>query len=230
MSRSAPVVALSGVDGPLLGLLRAGGRAVGAREVLECRHGRAPVNRPLDDRLVPGVIGAGPVLLAVADLSGAVLDTGLGYALVAGTPRFLRGALPDGADEARVRFARVARRLTRPGLLAVAGRFPPGAHAWRSPAEVAPGSGVAEQLAVMASLVRGDLPGSEFARRWYAARRRADEHGERVRGTMGWVLGEVFFLLEDYPIDPAQREPGDVTDVELLVRVRGLLELLPRDG
>ncbi|HET6711539.1 hypothetical protein [Amycolatopsis sp.] len=220
MSGPAPVVALSDVDGQLLGLLRAGGRAVGAREVLECRHGAAPVRRPLDE----WPFGPGPVLLALPDLSGAVLVTGLGYALVTGTPRFLRAALPHGVDDARARFGRVARRLGRPGLAAAAERFPPGAHAWRSPAEVASGSGVAGQLAVMAAFAHGDLSGAEFARRWYAARRRAGERGERVRDRLAWLLGEVFFLLEDYPIDPGQREPGDLTDEELLAGVRNLLE------
>ncbi|MEU0534018.1 hypothetical protein [Amycolatopsis tolypomycina] len=145
-----------------------------------------------------------------------MLVSGLGYALVTGTPRFLRAALPHGVDDARARFGRVARRLGCPELLAAAERFPPGAHAWRSPAEVASGSGVA--------FAHGDLSGAEFARRWYAARRRADERGERVRDRLAWLLGEVFFLLEDYPIDPELREPGDVTDEELLAGVRTLLE------
>jgi hypothetical protein len=71
---SAPVVALSGVDRTLLRLL------------------------PLDERLTPELIGAAPVLLALPDLSGAVLATGSGYALIAGTTRFLGGALPHGVD------------------------------------------------------------------------------------------------------------------------------------
>jgi hypothetical protein len=36
------------------------------------------------------------------------------------------GALPHGVDDARARFARVAPAISaHPGLLAVAGRFPP---------------------------------------------------------------------------------------------------------
>lgn len=229
MSDRAPVVALSGVDSRLLARLRAGGRVAGVREVLVRRRGTAPVRLPLDHRLTPEVVGAGPVELVVPEC-GVVAVTGLGYALVEGTPGFLRGALPAGVDDARARFARVARRLARPELLAVAGRFPPRARAWRSPAEVPPGSAVAEQLAVMTAFADGTVSGSDFGRRWHAARRQAHERDERVRDALGHVLGEVFFLLEDYPIDPGLREPGDLTDEELLLGVRGLLESLPRGG
>jgi hypothetical protein len=74
-----------------------------------------------------------------------------------------------------------------------------------SPDDVVPGSGVAEQLAVMASFVRGELSGSGFGRRRHAARRRARERDERTGNAVGRALGEVFFLLEDYLIDPDLR-------------------------
>ncbi|MEU4250795.1 hypothetical protein AB0F15_25645 [Amycolatopsis sp. NPDC026612] len=225
----APVAAPSGLDRALLERLRTGGRVVGVNEVLKCVDGAAPVRLPPAGQ---PTLERGPVLLVLPDLSGAVLATGLGYALVAGTSRFLGGALPGGVNDARARFARHARRLagTHPGLPAVAGRFPPRAHAWKSPAEVAPGSAVAGQLALMASFARGELSGAEFARSWYAAGRRADERDERVRGMVGWALSEVFFLLEDYPIDPALREPGDVADEELVAGVRTAVESLSLEG
>jgi hypothetical protein len=226
LSRTAPLIALSDVDRTLLGRFQAGGRVAGAREVLRYRRGAAPVKLPLD-RLTRELAGPGPVVLVLPG-AGAVQVTGLGYALLAGTPRFLGGALPDGVDDARARFARVARRLARPELLAVAERFPPFARIVRSPDDAAPGSGVAEQLAVMAAFVRGELSGSEFGRRWHDARRLADECDERTGDAVGWALGEVFFLLEDYPIDPGLREPGDRTDEELADGVRAALEVVRR--
>ncbi|MFB9687808.1 hypothetical protein [Amycolatopsis plumensis] len=60
------------------------------------------------------------------------------------------------------------------------------------------------------------------------ARRRADEGDERTGEAVGQALGEVFFLLEDYPIDPDLREPGDLTDAELLDGVRAALEAVRR--
>ncbi|MDX3194104.1 hypothetical protein PV458_37400 [Streptomyces sp. MN03-5084-2B] len=226
MSRTAPLIALSDVDYPLLCRFQAGGRVAGAREVLRYRRGAVPVKLPLD-RLTPELAGPGPVVLALPG-AGAVQVTGLGYALLAGTPRFLAGALPDGVDDARARFARVARRLARPELVAVAERFPPLARIVLLPDDAAPGSGVAEQLAVMAAFVRGELSGSEFGRRWHDARRRAKECDERTGDTVGYALGEVFFLLEDYPIDPLLREPGDLTDEELTDGVRAALEVVRR--
>jgi hypothetical protein len=227
----APVAVPAGVDRALLERLRTGARVVGASEVLKHSRDGDPVRLPVDERLTPELVGAEPALLVLPDQSGAVLTTGLGYALVGGTLRFLRGALPGGVDQARARFAREARKLAvaRPGLLAVAERFPCRAHAWKSRDEVASGSAVAGQLALMESFVRRELPGGEFARSWRAAGRLADERGERVRGALGQALSEVFFLLEDYPIDPALREPGDVTEEELLAGVRNALESLSPD-
>jgi hypothetical protein len=216
-----PVATPSGLHSMLLEQLRDGALAVDASEVLECLPDADPVPLPLDR---PFAVGAEPVLLILPDHSGAVLGTGLGYALVAGTPRFLAAVLPGGADHARAEFGRVARKVPR--LAAVAGRFPPRARAWRSPDEVPPGTATAEQLALMAAFGRGELPGGEFATRWYAARRLACERDERVRDRLAEALHDVFFLLEDYPIDPALREPGDVTDEELETGVRAALDLL----
>ncbi|MFS0704452.1 hypothetical protein AB6N23_08015 [Cellulomonas sp. 179-A 9B4 NHS] len=84
----------------------------------------------------------------------------------------------------------------------------------------------------MRELVGGVLDGPDFARTWFAARRRALHDGERVRGPLERVLEDVFFLLEDgYVIDPALRGPDDVTDEALVAHVRvalGRLSALDR--
>ncbi|WP_405677484.1 hypothetical protein OG292_23540 [Streptomyces sp. NBC_01511] len=70
-------------------------------------------------------------LLVAGNLLGCVLSRP-GYALVAGTSAFVRGAVPEGVDGARARFRRYAERLrhSMPELIRVADRFPPEHHAW----------------------------------------------------------------------------------------------------
>lgn len=97
---------------------------------------------------------------------------------------------------------------------------------WASPAEVAPGSGVATQIALMRELASGKIAGPDFARSWLAARRRVLDAGERVREKFNRMLTEVFYLLDDYVIDPALRDVDDMTDDELVVKVRAVLDEL----
>ncbi|MFE1594941.1 hypothetical protein [Nocardia sp. NPDC058705] len=95
---------------------------------------------------------------------------------------------------------------------------------WPTPAFVKPGSGIAEQLALMARLVSGDVAGPDFARGWFGARSRSLREGERVRERFDRRLNEVFFVLEDsYAIDPDTWEEGDLTDEELVEFVRTIL-------
>ncbi|GIF44484.1 self-protective colicin-like immunity protein [Actinoplanes xinjiangensis] len=97
---------------------------------------------------------------------------------------------------------------------------------WRRPSEVTPGSAVARQLDLMRRLVDGHLTGPDFARAWLAARRDLLHGGERVREPFERALSEVFYLLDDYPIDPALRSPGDTTDEQLHQGVRDALAKL----
>lgn len=76
----------------------------------------------------------------------------------------------------------------------------------------------------MRKLVDGQLSAPEFAKAWLGARRKALEGGERVREPFGRVLLDVFYLLEDYAIDPTLREEGDMSDAELAERVREALQ------
>lgn len=197
-----------------------------AREVLRCglEPGAVTERLPVSE-LEPG---DSPVLFAVPDLSGAVLAGGGGYVLVAGTWSFLAGAVPCGVDQARVRFGRAARRLAGryPELPGVAAEYPVLTRVWAKRSEVPADSGVARQLAAMESLVRGELSGPEFSRAWGAAWQLANERGERLEIPFYEVLNHLFFVLEDYPIDPTLRDPGDVTDEQLAAEVRAALRRL----
>jgi hypothetical protein len=97
---------------------------------------------------------------------------------------------------------------------------------WRRPSEVTPGSAVARQLDLMERLVAGRLPGPDFARAWLAARRDMMHGDERVREPFERILIEVFYLLDEYAIDPALHSPGDTTDEQLHQGVRDALAKL----
>ena len=91
---------------------------------------------------------------------------------------------------------------------------------WASPSDVDPGSATAAQVELMRDLVSGRIAGPDFARAWLSARRRVLDAGERVRERFDRILTDVFYLLDDYVIDPTLRDSGDMTDEELVARVR----------
>jgi hypothetical protein len=97
---------------------------------------------------------------------------------------------------------------------------------WKGPSEVPPDSATAEQLRLMASFVSGRLAAEEFAVRWLSARRLALNHGERLCEAFDHLLNQVFYALDEYVIDPALREPGDMTNEQLASCVQGILEQL----
>ncbi|MBF6275918.1 MULTISPECIES: colicin immunity domain-containing protein [Nocardia] len=94
---------------------------------------------------------------------------------------------------------------------------------WARPSDVAAGSGVAAQLTLMELFVAGAVPGSEFARAWLGARRDSLQAGERVREPFDRLLNRVLYALEEYAIDPAQCEYGDLTDAALARDVQDVL-------
>ncbi|MGV9294173.1 hypothetical protein [Amycolatopsis sp. NPDC003676] len=106
------------------------------------------------------------------------------------------------------------------------GEYPVLTPVWAKRREVPADSGVARELAAMEALVRGESSGPEFSLAWGAAWRLSTERRERLRTPFYQVLNHLFFVLEDYPIDPTLRDPGDVTDEELLVEVRAALRRL----
>lgn len=105
----------------------------------------------------------------------------------------------------------------------------PRRRAWGSPSEVEPGTGVERQVMLIKQLVAGGISAPEFAREWLAARRRVLDEGERVRERFERILTDIFYLLDDYVIDPMLRGPEDMSDEALISRVeeahRALIEL-----
>lgn len=97
---------------------------------------------------------------------------------------------------------------------------------WATPSEVEPDAGVARQVEFMRRLIESQISAPEFAKVWLAARRRALNDGERVREDFDRVLTNVFYLLDDYVIDPVLRDTEDMTDAELVGRVREALHAL----
>lgn len=78
----------------------------------------------------------------------------------------------------------------------------------------------------MRDLVDGKISAPDFARSWLYARRRSLDAGERTREPSDRILTHVFYLLDDYVIDPELRDPDDMTDDELAAKVREALDEL----
>ncbi|MEU1118416.1 MULTISPECIES: colicin immunity domain-containing protein [unclassified Streptomyces] len=164
----------------------------------------------------------GDLLLALPDLTGALLVTDQGFALLAGRAEFLRGSVPEGADQATIDFSRYAKRVgqSRPAVLAVAGEARPPQMAWATKNDVAEGSATAEQLALMEAFVANSISGEEFSVAWLDARRRSMRLQERLRESFSRVLDQVFYALDDYVIDPDLRDTDDMTNDQLRAQVR----------
>lgn len=169
------------------------------------------------------LVGSAPrVLLVASDLQGAVLFDRPGYALVAGTAPFLRGAVPEGVDGGRAHFARYARAVADrwPELQAVARDFGPRHIAWAHARNVPGGTATSQQVRLVRGFTAGAIGGADFARGWLNGRRAAQESGERLREPLLSAFQQVFLLLEDYSIDPALKDPADLSDEELRDAVR----------
>ncbi|MFG2233762.1 hypothetical protein ACGFNX_27880 [Streptomyces sp. NPDC048723] len=87
---------------------------------------------------------------------------------------------------------------------------------WRTAGEVPEGSGTGRQLDLMRRLSRAEIEPARFAQQWLDARRKALNEDERIEEHLERALNQVFYALDEYPIDPASREDGDTTDAELL--------------
>ncbi|MEU8462772.1 colicin immunity domain-containing protein [Streptomyces sp. NPDC029003] len=94
---------------------------------------------------------------------------------------------------------------------------------WKTVGEIPPDSAIGHQLTAMRELSRGDIQPQEFATSWLASRRRSLREGERIGEQLSRRLDQIFYALDDYPIDPSLREPGDVTDAELIEKVNAVL-------
>ncbi|MDH6545182.1 colicin immunity domain-containing protein [Streptomyces sp. SPB4] len=106
---------------------------------------------------------------------------------------------------------------------------------WKKVGEIPPDSAIGRQLSLMGDLSRGKISPGYFAESWLNFRRKSLADGERIGESLSRRLDQVFYALDDYPIDPAFREAGDVTDAELLAVVVNALDQLrhdeePREG
>ncbi len=164
-------------------------------------------------------------VVALPDLSGALLMTDQRYALIAGDEEFIRSSVPEGVDQAVINFKRYVQRVgqTFPALIDVSAAFRPRQVAWAKPSDVAEGSATSEQLSLMTAFVGDEISAPHFAQSWLAARGRALQQHERLRERFSRILNEVFYALEDYSIDPKFREEGDLTDAQLKEVVRNAL-------
>ncbi|WP_404959574.1 colicin immunity domain-containing protein [Streptomyces sp. 147326] len=101
---------------------------------------------------------------------------------------------------------------------------------WRTAGEVPAGTGTGRRLDLMRRLLRAEIQPGRFAKQWLDARRKALGEGERVGDHLCRALNQVFYALDDYPIDPAFREDGDTTDAELLEIVNQALARIDGAG
>uniref|UniRef100_A0AAU2VTK7 Colicin immunity domain-containing protein n=1 Tax=Streptomyces sp. NBC_00008 TaxID=2903610 RepID=A0AAU2VTK7_9ACTN len=232
-----PVPAGSRVDASLVRRVIEGCRATGTDGVLALTGGPGGPDGPgacgrnrrtvSPDRAVAALAGIGPpALLASSDRQGAVLFSGPGSALVAGTPRFLGGAVPEGVDGGRARFARYARTVAHrwPELRSLARSLPPRHLAWSRARDVPAGTGAARQLELMRGFIAGSVNAPHFARGWQTARRTSHDNGERLREPLLTAFDQVFSLLEDYSVDLDLKDADDLSDQELVDAVREIME------
>ncbi|MEV7198274.1 colicin immunity domain-containing protein [Streptomyces sp. NPDC093510] len=224
-----PLPSPSGMDKHLARRMSSGAEQAGYVHVIACQVEGATAEGPgieiaatREGLLRDTPWRGGDLLLALPDVSGALLVTDQGFALIAGTGEFLRGGVPEGADQATVDFSRYAKRVGRshPAALAVAGEARPIQMAWATKNDVADGSAIAEQLALMESFVADAISGEEFAVAWLDARRRSLRLQERLREPFSRVLDQVFYALDDYVIDPDLRDADDMTNEQLRAQVR----------
>ncbi|OIJ68600.1 hypothetical protein [Streptomyces mangrovisoli] len=228
----APVAAGARIDAALARRIMAGFHAVAAAYVVatDLSDPSGATSRLPADADPTGT--PPPVLLRTLDARGAVLFPEAGYALAAGDSAFMGAALGEGADAARARFGRYARSVLaqHPSVAAVAASHPPAHRAWSRPDDVDPDSATARQLALLDAFADGRCGAPDFAHGWWEARRASQARGERIRGALGDLFDQVFMTLEDYAVDPAFAEPGDLDDAGLQAAVRAAWEEFHRPG
>ncbi|MGW1928846.1 colicin immunity domain-containing protein [Streptomyces sp. NPDC001919] len=228
----APFPAGSRLDAAVMRRIEAGCRAVGTSYMLDTSaaalaHDTSGTQQ--SSRTAEAGLAAlsPPAALYTPDLQGAVLFPEPGYVLIAGTGAFLTGAVSEGVDTARARFGRYARAMNKrwPHLQQIATSYPPAHRAWSRPEDVAPGTATGRLMSLLSAFARGSCTAAVFASGWWEARRAAESQGERTSGDVAELLDRVFMVLEDYTADPALREPGDLTDSELLEQIRSLVRV-----
>ena len=83
------------------------------------------------------------------------------------------------------------------------------------------------QIVCMRDFVAGKLSGPEFVTEWLSCRESRIVSGERVGRELEHILTQLFMDIDDrYAIDPSLRDASDMTEEELLERVRKTLDEL----
>ncbi|MGI5336572.1 colicin immunity domain-containing protein [Streptomyces sp. CA-181903] len=226
-----PFLSLSGMDKPLAGRISAAARSAGYASVIAWfpgppRVGGQAISVAASTEAILAEFGQQEGLaIALPDLAAALLVTRHGFALFAGSGKVFHAGVPEGRDRAVIDFERFAKRVKKknPNLCAATAGFAPTQTAWAKPANATEDSATATQLALMESFSAGGIDAACFARSWLAARRDSLERSERLRDQFSRILDRVFYALDDYAIDPAFQEEGDMTDEQLKAVVREAL-------
>lgn len=100
--------------------------------------------------------------------------------------------------------------------------------AWGAPRDVPKDSGVGQQIQHLQSFVNGEEGGPDFARGWLAGRRSSLGAGERLRAPLQRIFDDVFYVLEEYVIDPDLRDDDDMSDDALLAHISSAAERMDR--
>ncbi|WP_440099301.1 hypothetical protein [Streptosporangium sp. H16] len=226
---AAPLLSYGPRDKALLASMAGGVRAagfdhlIGARVAAEHAHDALARVTPHPEGMpIPDGWGDTDVLLVLPDLSGAVFLSVERYALIGGSTGFVALCASASVDDARARFARHARKLaaSHPILMDIAAGYPPRWHSWSSPGEAPAGSHTRQLVDLVEKLLRERITLREISAEWFRTRSAAMADGERVHGTLGELLDEVFYILdEEYVDDPALRSPGDPRDEEIVEKI-----------
>ncbi len=228
---AVPFPAASGVAPVVAGRLAAAVQSRGERHILACPIAPSRASEMAASAEAGGsaihaavqALSAAETLVALPDLSAALLATSAGFAVAAGPRQFVEAVVGSDVRRARSSFADFA--LTALGSsarpveaaayygCALSGRpWRPAWLAWRRAADVPPGSGVGSQLSAMRHVADGRLAAEDFERIFRAARRQEIAVGERAVGPLAAALDAVCWALDGYVAagEGWQRAPGDI--------------------
>ncbi len=238
---AVPFAAASGVAPVVAGRLAAAVQSCGERRILACAvaQSRAAEMAVVAEARGTGIhavvqsLGTADALLALPDLSAALLATEAGFAVAAGSRQFVEVVAGSDVRRARSSFADFALAALGSSAqpmeaaayygCALSGRpWRPAWLAWHRAADVPYGSGVGGQLAAMRQVADGRLAAEDFERSFRAARRQEIAAGERAAGPLAAALDGVCWALDGYlaPGEGRSRAPGDMDLAELREAVK----------
>lgn len=214
---AVPFAAASPIAPVVAGRLAAAARAQGELLILGCpavpeRSAEKPLAVHAEGTRIHTAVqamGTPEVLLALSDLSAALLATGAGFAVAAGPRPFVETLAGSDLHRARSLFAEFALGTRQPSAqplraaeyygCALSGRpWRPAWLAWCRAADVPYGSGISGEIAAMRQFKEGRIGAKEFGRMFRAARCREITAGERAAGPLARALDTVCWALDGY--------------------------------